>query len=81
MASITIRRLDDRTKQRLRIRASRNGHSMEQEAREILRLALNDKQPVEENLAESIRKRFAPFGGVELEIPPRGPGREPPTFD
>jgi plasmid stability protein len=81
MASITIRRLDDRTKERLRIRASRHGHSMEQEAREILSSALNARQPTGQNLAELIRKRFAPLGGVELEIPPREPGREPPNFD
>ena len=31
----------------------------------------SNRQPVSENLAESIRKRFSPFGGVELEIPPR----------
>jgi hypothetical protein len=31
-------------------------------------------------LADAIRRRFAPLGGVELEIPPRGPGRAPPRF-
>ena len=33
------------------------------------------------NLYESIRSRFAKFGDIELEIPPRGPMREPPSFD
>jgi|NGEPerStandDraft_6_1074524.scaffolds.fasta_scaffold134613_3 hypothetical protein len=28
-------------------------------------------------LAESIRQRFAPFGGVELELPKRDPMRPP----
>src|ERR1700682_109948 len=37
MASITIRGLDDDLKQRLRLRAARNGRSMEDEARNILR--------------------------------------------
>jgi phosphopantothenoylcysteine decarboxylase/phosphopantothenate--cysteine ligase len=37
MASITIRGLDDGLKQRLRLRAARNGRSMEDEARTILR--------------------------------------------
>lgn len=36
MASITIRNLDEETKQALRERAARNGHSMEQEARMLL---------------------------------------------
>jgi len=34
----------------------------------------------EVNLAEAIRRRFAPFGGVELELPPREPSRPPPDF-
>lgn len=33
------------------------------------------------NLAEAIRKRIAPLGGVELKIPPREPVRKPPRFD
>src|SRR6266487_3535572 len=36
MASITIRRLDDEAKRRLRLRAARHGRSMEDEARIIL---------------------------------------------
>jgi phosphopantothenoylcysteine decarboxylase / phosphopantothenate---cysteine ligase len=39
MASITIRQLDDDLKRRLRLRAARNGRSMEDEARTILRRA------------------------------------------
>ena len=41
MASITVRNLDDGLKRRLRIRAAENGRSMEQEARDILRAALD----------------------------------------
>src|SRR5687768_28433 len=37
MASITIRRLDVELKRRLRLRAARNGRSMEDEVRNILR--------------------------------------------
>lgn len=33
------------------------------------------------NLASAIRARIGPLGGVDLELPPRGPGREPPSFD
>src|SRR5258708_26869187 len=39
MASITIRQLEDDLKRRLRLRAARNGRSMEDEARTILRNA------------------------------------------
>jgi len=42
MASITIRQLDDALKRRLRLRAARNGRSMEDEARTILRDAAID---------------------------------------
>jgi hypothetical protein len=35
----------------------------------------------EVNLLEAIRRRFARFGGVDLELPPREFVEEPPTFD
>ena len=72
MASITIRNLDDSVKTRLRIRASANGRSMEEEARLILREAVG-RRAGPKNLAKAIRARFAPFGGVELAIPTRQP--------
>lgn len=79
MASITIRKLDDSVKAKLRIRAARNGRSMEEEARSLLTSALakKSKRP---NLAELIRRRLGPLGGVELAIPPREPMRDPPDF-
>ena len=80
MASITIRNLDDDVKTRLRIRAAGHGRSMEEEARLILREAV-DRKASPENLATAIRARFAPFGGVELEMPPRETMREPPRFE
>jgi antitoxin FitA len=73
MASITIRKLPESTKRRLRIRAARNGHSMEQEARELLQTALQQPEPPQQNLADAIREIFAPLGGVELQIPKREP--------
>jgi plasmid stability protein len=71
MASITIRRLPEDTKRRLRIRAACNGHSMEQEARELLEAELTRVEAEPENLGEAIRQIFAPLGGVDLKIPPR----------
>jgi antitoxin FitA len=77
MASITIRKLPENTKRRLRIRAARNGRSMEQEARELLEKGLADGDAEPKDIGEAIRKRFAPLGGVDLKIPPRrGPIRE-----
>lgn len=84
MATLTVRNFSDDLKQRLRMRAAKHGRSMEEEARQILGAAL---QPDERSgatgadLAESIRRRFAPLGGVELELLPREPMREPPKFD
>lgn len=40
MATITVRNLDDEIKELLRISAAKNGHSMEEEARMILKQAL-----------------------------------------
>ena len=81
MASITVRNLDDGLKRRLRIRAAENGRSMEQEAREILKHALEGEEAPIRNLGTALHELFKPFGGVELEIPPRQPMREPPRFD
>jgi plasmid stability protein len=69
MGSLTIRNLDDAVKQALRVKAAQNGHSMEEEAREILRRAVTIAPP--KNLAEAIHARFAPLGGLELDLPPR----------
>jgi plasmid stability protein len=78
MASITIRKLDEKTKERLRIRAAHNGRSMEDEARNILRGALKATHEKQRNLVDSIRKRFGPLGGVDLPLGTRDPIRKPP---
>ena len=80
MASIRIRNLDDDTIARLRIRAAGNGRSVEDEAGLILRDAVGRK-PRSQDLASLIRARFAPLGGVDLELPAREPMRNPPRFD
>lgn len=80
MASITIRNLDDGVKSKLRVRAATNGRSMEEEARNILRDAV-EQEAGPHNLAQAIRERFASYGGVELDILPREPMREPPILD
>lgn len=78
VASITIRSLDEHTKARLRVRAAHHGRSMEDEARNILRTVLAEEPGLPRNLAEAIRLRFQPFGGVELRLPARESMREPP---
>ena len=45
------------------------------------RNAFPDHEIPSQNLGTAIHEMFKPFGGVELEIPPREPAREPPRFD
>jgi plasmid stability protein len=71
MASITSRNLDDKLKQRLRMRAAHHGRSMEDEVRDILRVALAEERPAPQDLGVAIRRRFAPFGGIEAPNPSR----------
>jgi plasmid stability protein len=80
MAILTIRQLDERTKARLRVRAAHHGRSMEEEAREILRSAVRESPPPKGNLAVAIRRRFAEFDGVDLEVPRRDAMRPAPEF-
>jgi len=77
MASITIRRLDDSVLAKLRVRAASHGRSMEEEAREILKAGVAAKPAPKLNLADSIRRHLAPFGGVELALRPREAVRRP----
>lgn len=86
MSNLTIRKLDPAVKERLRVRAAERGHSMEAEARLILGNALadatDDKPKTGLELFQRIHARFAPFGGLELELPSRDePWREPPKFE
>jgi plasmid stability protein len=80
MATLTIRDLDPEVKQRLRVRAAKNGRSMEEEVRVILKAASIESSNSGRGLADAIHARFAPFGGLELEIPPRELVRDPPDF-
>lgn len=81
MASLTIRNLEDTLKGRLRVQAASRGHSMEEEARHILRAALSKSAPRESGLVERIRQRFAPLGDVQLVTLPRDPVRDHAPVD
>jgi plasmid stability protein len=82
LSSITIRNLDPALKERLRVRAAEHGHSMEAEVRRILQSVLKGQsRPPAANLYDRIRARVDPLGGIDLELPPREPTRDPPRFD
>jgi plasmid stability protein len=81
MTTLTIRNVEPALKERLRIRAARNGRSMEAELRQILSTTLSGERKSEVNLAEAIRRRFLPLGGLELEAHPPVPVGKPPLLD
>ncbi len=70
MAAISVRGLDDEVRERLRVRAARNGRSMEAEIRDILTTAVSRNEP-SADLFSTLLQRFSDAGGVELPIPPR----------
>jgi plasmid stability protein len=70
VSAVSIRNLDDKVKERLRIRAARHGRSMEAEMRAILTDAVSE--PGEDTgLFQALMDRVGELGGVELEIPAR----------
>jgi plasmid stability protein len=71
VATVSIRDLDDNVRDRLRIRAARNGRSMEAEMRAILTAAVAEEQPEYPDAVTMILDVFRGFDDVVLEIEPR----------
>ncbi len=69
MAGLSVRKLDDETLSRLRVRAAKHGVSMEEEVRRILKDAVSAPECLGD-LALSI---FGPKHGVDLQLPERVP--------
>ena len=69
MASLSVRKLDDETLARLRMRAASRGVSMEEEARRILKAAV----AAPERLGDLALKTFGSQHGVDLELPAHAP--------
>jgi plasmid stability protein len=70
MATLMIRDLDEAVKARLRVRAARNGRSMEAEVRAILGAAVAEPAG-RRGLGSRIRQRFADIDDVDIVQPPR----------
>jgi len=66
MASITVRRIDDELKRRIRVRAARHGRSLEEEVRLTLERAGDSPPRPKLDLADFIASRFDPLGGIDL---------------
>ncbi len=80
MGTLTIRNLEDPLKMRLRLRAAARNRSMEEEARQILRAALQGPVAPAQDLGARIRARFAALGDVQLAVEPREAVRQPPDL-
>lgn len=78
MASLTIRNIDDTVKERLRVRAALHGHSMEEEARVILKTAVEGITGVA--LWQLSRDLFGGNSGDAPPLPPRNGDRAAPDF-
>lgn len=75
MANLSIRKLDDDTIARLRVRAAHHRVSMEEEARRILRQAVAPSK----RLGDLSKQFFGAEAGVELELPQHAP-HDPPSL-
>jgi len=65
MAQFIVRDLEDDVKARLKRRAKRHGHSMEEEIRDILRNAAKEENRPLPSLGSRIAARFANTGLIE----------------
>lgn len=67
MAQLVVRRIEDKVKAQLQLRARKHGRSMEEEAREILRNAALEEDTPSGGLGSEIAALFAKTG-FEKEI-------------
>ena len=66
MAQMIVRSIEDSVKDKLQERAAKNGRSMEEEVRDILRNAVKDVPKERKGLGTEIAELFK---GIELEKP------------
>jgi plasmid stability protein len=82
MAQLLVRNIEDGVKARLQRRAKRNGRSMEEEVRDILRAAAHTEENTQAGgLGTEIAKIFAKHGLDRPIEELRGYTIEPPTFE
>jgi plasmid stability protein len=81
MAQLVVRNLEESVKTRLQHRAKRNGRSMEEEVRDILRIAANEADRPAVGLGTQIASLFA-GKGLDFEVQElRGNPVRPASFD
>jgi plasmid stability protein len=80
MAQFIVRNLEEDVKARLKRRAARNGRSMEEEARHILRNAVRSENQPAPRLGSRMAARFGK-AALPAELPElRGQAPEPPDL-
>lgn len=78
MNDLTINGLDQDLMTKLGDRAAKQGRSIEEEARDILRITLYQESDTGESLVDAIQARVRAIGvGLDLELPPREAIRDP----
>jgi len=75
VANLSVRKIDDKIYERLKLRAREHGISMEAEVRRILTRAVAAPR----RLGDLAVAQFGPDHGIELTLPPRRP-HEPPDL-
>jgi len=81
MAQLVVRNIENSVKAQLQRRARRNGRSMEEEARDILRNAVNQEDAPPGGLGTDISALFAK-AGLDSDIPElRGHEIRPASFE
>jgi hypothetical protein len=78
VATLTIRGLDETTKARLRLEAARQGYSMEEAARQILRRALVGSEIDAGGLGGRVHRFFVEADSYDLDLPDRSYPRAAP---
>lgn len=83
MGSLVVRNIPETVKDRLKARAKKNGRSMEEEVREILRRAVHEKDKPRVGIGTEFANAFRSLGPGEFpnieEL--RGFDVTPPDFD
>jgi plasmid stability protein len=81
MAQLVVRNIEDSVKGRLQRRARDNGRSMEEEVRDILRVAVQSSDVSPGGLGTEIAGLFARTG-IDFDVPEfRGHVIKPASFD
>ena len=81
MAQFVVRNVESSVKLRLQRRARRNGHSMEEEVRDILRDAVKEEEGAAGGLGSELAALFSTIG-LKTDIPElRGHKIDPVDFE